>query len=91
MPGRVVLFQRESRFFAHRVIRREGSRLVTRGDTLPAEDRALGEGELLGEVVAIERGGSSATPRAKWSDRAAAFLFRRSELATRLFARWCTA
>ena len=91
VAGRIVLFQREGRFFAHRVVRREHGRLVTRGDTLPSEDSPLDERELLGEVIAIERCGRTAMPQAKWIDRAGAFLFRRSDLAARLFTRWCAA
>lgn len=54
--GSVVLFERDGRLFAHRVVRREGVRLVTRGDALEHEDAAIGDAELLGEIVGVERG-----------------------------------
>lgn len=86
-PGSVVLFERAGRLFAHRVVRNEGGALVTRGDTLPHADAAIGEAELLGEVIAVERNGRPRTPRATVLTRLAALAFRRSALAGRVFTR----
>ncbi len=59
--GDVVLFFREGRFCAHRLVekREEGGRLfvVTRGDALRKNDAPLAEGELLGRVTAVVRRG----------------------------------
>ena len=54
-PGKVVLFRRDGRFFAHRVVRRDDGHLVTRGDALDHDDAPIGDRELLGEVVRVER------------------------------------
>lgn len=57
----VVLFSRDSRFFAHRVIRVEHNCdepiLIVRGDALPVEDPPVHSAEILGRVVSVERGG----------------------------------
>jgi len=59
-PGDIVLFAREGRLFAHRVIRKafcEGRAvLVTKGDALPRPDVPLSGDELLGRVVSFRRG-----------------------------------
>jgi len=86
-PGSVVLFQRGGRLFAHRVVHREGAFLVTRGDALDHPDAAIGAAQLLGEVIAVERRGRTVAARPTPRVRAAAFLFRRSALAARLFMR----
>jgi hypothetical protein len=60
-PGEIVLAEREGRLFAHRMVqvRGEGSstRIVTRGESLLAEDPEISEAELLGRVAAISRDG----------------------------------
>jgi signal peptidase I len=48
--GDVVLYARDERLFAHRVISSDGSRLVTRGDALDTPDAPIGSDELLGRV-----------------------------------------
>ncbi|HEX4782028.1 MAG TPA: S24/S26 family peptidase [Usitatibacter sp.] len=89
--GDVVLFARDGRFFAHRVVRRGISSLVTRGDALESDDAPFGEAELLGAVVAVQRRGRDKNPDATLAGRAAAQVFRRSPLAGRLFTRWFAA
>jgi hypothetical protein len=62
-PGRIILFAREDRLFAHRVLRRARGEpdharcLVTKGDTLAETDAPVREAEFLGRVVAVRRGG----------------------------------
>jgi hypothetical protein len=60
-PGEIVLFARNGRFFAHRVIAQPdfgcGLQLLTRGDALAAPDLPVRAVELLGTVMAIWRGG----------------------------------
>jgi signal peptidase len=85
--GAVVLFERGGRLFAHRAIRSHGSFLVTRGDTHDREDEAIAEDELLGEVIEVRRRHRRVAARATAFTRAAAFVFRRSPLAGRIFAR----
>jgi signal peptidase I len=62
--GDVVLFTRDSRLFAHRVISSDGSRLVTRGDALDMADAPIGGAELLGRVERVVRRGRVYRPRA---------------------------
>lgn len=59
LPGDVVLFAREGRFFIHRVLRKlvldSHPRLLTRGDAMPDTDAPVCAEELLGKIVSIER------------------------------------
>jgi hypothetical protein len=59
--GEIVLFARDGRFFAHRVIARhdsnDGLQLLTRGDALATTDMPVRVVELLGTVTAISRRG----------------------------------
>jgi len=88
-PGRgnVVLFLREERLFAHRVVSRRGGRLITRGDALPRCDAPLAAAETLGVVTALVRG-DGLTHRLSGAypirHRLAAFAIRHSGLAYRL-------
>jgi signal peptidase I len=65
--GEIVLYSREGRMFAHRVVGRAGrveqpfavqseSLLITRGDRLRYNDPPVSSSELLGRVISIERG-----------------------------------
>jgi hypothetical protein len=57
--GDVVLYSRDGRMFAHRVMGHAGSSdeplLITRGDRLCYNDPPISSSELLGRVTAIER------------------------------------
>ena len=59
LPGDLVLYTRDNRFFVHRVIKRfvrDGCQmLVTRGDALPEADIPVGAQEFLGAVIAVKR------------------------------------
>jgi len=58
--GEIVLYSREGRLFAHRVVGRAGSRedprLITRGDRLSHNDPPVSSSELLGRVTSIRCG-----------------------------------
>ena len=71
--GEIVLFAREGRMFAHRVVSRTDgpeqpcanrgeSPLITRGDRLRRNDPPVSSSELLGRVISIERGNSQRRP-----------------------------
>jgi len=66
VPGKIVLFIRDHRLCAHRVREKisQGGQLflVTRGDRLSENDRAVSKDELLGTVTSILRGTSTITP-----------------------------
>ena len=88
-PGDIVLYIRHRRLFAHRVVSRSGTGLVTQGDGIAAPDPAVTADELLGKVVRITRRGKTIGHESKltWPARMAAALFRRSAAAGRFFTR----
>jgi signal peptidase I len=91
--GDVVLFGRDRRLFAHRVItpanRRADSKVITRGDAMPAADPPVTPSDLLGRVALIQRDGKCIAPsrRPKLSQRALAALVRHSDFAARVLVR----
>ena len=88
--GEIVLFVRDRRLFAHRVVassHRDGSlQLVTKGDAMPSVDAPISEAELLGKVSRIVRNGRSIDPSRslRISERVVAALVRSSEVAARV-------
>src|SRR5579862_1193115 len=76
--GDIVLFSRNRRFVAHRVVTKcfqaGGRQVVTRGDALLTSDLPLSEDELLGKVSCIVRNGRCIEPRRnlRFSERAVA-------------------
>jgi signal peptidase I len=60
-PGEIVLYQRDGRLIAHRLVEISSNRndltLVTRGDSLRANDLPLAVEELLGRAVVVQRPG----------------------------------
>lgn len=85
--GDIVLFRRDRRFFAHRVLARAGhDQWLTRGDAMPYTDSPIGNHELLGRVVSLIRNGRCIEPgkSLSLSQRALAALFRSSETAARV-------
>src|SRR5262249_794424 len=67
--GEIAVFSRDDRVITHRVIAREGGRIVTQGDTVRVPDAPVTDRELLGVVVSISRAGK---PRSVRSDRTVA-------------------
>jgi len=86
--GDVILFGRDERLFAHRVVRRAegpgGPLWITRGDRNSHDDPPVSGEELLGRVTAVLRGDALVDPRPTLGLRMAAFFLRRSWAATRL-------
>ena len=82
--GEIVLYSREGRLFAHRVVGRAGSRedprLITRGDRLSHNDPPVSSSELLGRVTSIECGDG----RGHWQVRPAARLNTRQLMIVRI-------
>ena len=79
--GDIVLYAREGRLFAHRVIRRRPHSLVTQGDCLPAPDEPVTANEFLGRVVGVRRREVvTSTGRLSPPDRILAWLLCRSDL-----------
>lgn len=85
--GDIVLFGRDRRLFAHRVVSRsKTSEILTRGDSMARPDPAVSEDELLGKVSYIVRNGKCIEPTRSLtlSKRALAALARRSQVAARV-------
>ena len=86
--GDIVLFTREGRLFAHRVVAHRGTCLVTKGDGVREPDPPVKPGELVGRVSEIVRRGRAVRPKPRLSlgGRIAAALANRSG-AARILAR----
>ncbi|HYB90313.1 MAG TPA: S24/S26 family peptidase [Candidatus Binataceae bacterium] len=88
--GQIVLFLRDGRLFAHRVVARSdaGGRasVVTRGDAVPQCDAPIPGSEVLGSVAGILRDGSPRVPPSELSrgTRLLAFGLRHSAVIRRL-------
>lgn len=84
--GDIVLFGRDRRLFAHRVLKNRGSAMVTRGDSMPAPDPPVSENEFLGRVSSIVRNGRHIEPRRvlRAGEHAIASLVQRSEIVARV-------
>jgi len=87
--GDIVLFRRDRRLFAHRVVTKAGGPvdgILTRGDAMPAPDSPVSADELLGKVSFILRNGRCIEPSRSLgiSERAVAALVRSSEIAARV-------
>jgi len=86
--GDIVLFSRERRILAHRMVRRssdgEGT-ILTRGDAMPQSDPPVSDRDLLGKVAFILRNGECIEPRRRlrFSERAVAAACQWSKLAAR--------
>jgi hypothetical protein len=91
LPGDVVLFGRDGRLVAHRVVERTLCRdrvqWVTRGDSVGGNDAPVYSHELLGRVTAIERGSQRLTPHQSLAGRLISWILRRSDFCTRLALR----
>jgi signal peptidase I len=91
--GDIVLFGRDRRLFAHRLVAKSdgplNSEILTRGDAMPQPDPPVGEHELLGRVSHVVRNGRYIEPSRKpgISQRAVAALVRRSQIAARVVVR----
>jgi hypothetical protein len=87
--GDIVLFARDQRFFAHRIVTKPGAqdtKILTRGDAMSVADPPVSGDELLGKVSFILRNGRSIEPSRSrhFSERAIAALVRHSEIAARV-------
>jgi signal peptidase len=88
-PGQVILYSRDGRLTAHRVIKVSSNCVLTRGDSLPSVDIPVTAEEFVGRVVSIRRKGRSFDPRQSLLQSAAAAMMRRSELFKRIYLRLC--
>jgi len=90
--GDIVLFARDRRLFAHRVVASHnptGSWLLTQGDAMPSPDAPISEDEVLGRVASIVRGREYILPRqtSRTVERWVGKLVYRSGVAARVIVR----
>jgi signal peptidase I len=86
-PGEIILYNRNGKLTAHRIIQVLDESLLTQGDSLPSRDLPVQFGEVVGRVIGICRNGRPVSlQRSPWQSVLAAIL-RRSELCTRLYLR----
>lgn len=82
-PGEIVLYRRGTGLVAHRVVRIDGGRLVTQGDSLPHEDTPVKEADVMGRVVLVTRSGRRVDARLTLPRRALSGILRRSGICLR--------
>ena len=81
-PESIVVFRQNDRLIVHRWVRREGDRIVTRGDARPCFDAPVGPAQMIGCVDMATRNGRPVKLRSSLWQKAVASVLRRSE--------WCT-
>jgi signal peptidase I len=83
--GDIVLFSREKRLFAHRVVGSSNHGFLTRGDAMATPDIPVDKSAVLGRVSHIIRDGRSIEPRKalRVGERVVASLVQYSEIAAR--------
>jgi signal peptidase I len=92
--GEIVLYSRDGRMFAHRVVNPAGGAekalLITRGDRLRDNDPPVFSSELLGRVTSVERGNFQKRPAIRLNgwERLIAGLLRHSDQATYLYVQF---
>ena len=80
-PGQIILYHRNGKLTAHRIIRVSGEELITQGDCVPSFDQPVQFSEIVGQVAGISRSGRMVKLQQSLGQRAAAWVLRRSE--------WC--
>lgn len=84
LPGQIVMYGREGKLTAHRVMLVSHDHLVARGDSLSCCDPPVRAFEIVGQVTSISRAGRSISPEQSFWQRAASSILRRSDFCTRL-------
>ncbi len=77
--GQIILCFRDGALVAHRLVRKNGSQFITRGDSLYNFDRPFQEDEILGRVVTIVRDGRQVNSKLAWWHGLVCFILRRSQ------------
>jgi signal peptidase I len=86
-PYSIIVFRQNQRLIVHRLMHREGDRIVTRGDARPCLDAPVAFAEVVGCVESVTRDGRSIDPRLSLWQKAIAWVLRRSEWCTWFFLR----
>jgi len=83
--GQVILFARNGRLTAHRVVEVASGHILTRGDSSPTCDSPLKWIDVVGQVVGVRRNGRLVSPKPSIWQGVAALILRRSAWCSRLF------
>ncbi len=78
LPGQIIQFRQNECLVVHRMRRAASGHFVARGDSLPCCDPPVGEDQLLGRVVRIERKGRVIGLEQTLAQRMVAHILRRS-------------
>jgi hypothetical protein len=79
--GDVVLYSRQSKLTAHRIVRTLGDQLIARGDSLFEADPPVFSDEVVGQVVSVLRDDRSFRPVLSIGGRFVSWFLRRSDFA----------
>jgi signal peptidase I len=82
--GQIVLFKREERLLAHRIVSIHGNSFITRGDTLCNYDPPVGKSQIVGRVVSIVGNGRCVHLSRSKCQRVFSEILRRSNFCMRM-------
>jgi len=83
-PGQIVLFRRQGKLVAHRIIQVRGDVLSTRGDSLLSSDPPIHSPDIVGHVISVVRSGHSVHLKQSSWQRAVSFTARHSDFGLRI-------
>jgi len=86
-PGQIALHRRYGSLVVHRIVRIEGNRIITRGDTLLEDDPAIPAVDVLGRVDSMVRSGRLLYHGQSFWQRAVSAILRRSDFCLRMLLR----
>lgn len=83
-PGQIVLYRRNGKLTAHRVVQVAHDHLLTRGDCVPSLDAPVPLSAMVGRVTAVRRNGRAVKLQPSPWQRTAAWFLRHSEPGIRI-------
>lgn len=83
-PDQIVLYRRNGKLTAHRVVEVAHDHFLTRGDCVPSLDPPVTFSAMVGQVVGVSRNGHAVKFQPSPWQRTAAWFLRHSELSVRL-------
>lgn len=83
-PRQILLYRCDRRLIAHRIVRIDGDRLITRGDALQCEDPPVREADIVGQVICIVRNGRQINAKQSFRLRVGSAILRRSVFCLRI-------
>lgn len=86
-PGQIILYSRNGRLKAHRIVSIRSEYVVTRGDRLLSCDVPVRSSEVIGRVASVRRNGHPVSLEQSFWQRLAALVLRHSECCTKIFLR----